>query len=160
MWDSRTGLFSYKVRFSFHLPAVVRRGVELTDPSFFQADHNISTPAQLLQTIKAHKDKSGGVAVKSLKESWTGTQQVLDELIEKGDVLPMRPKKDAPYKTVFWNEVDLERGGKAVDKGAQPSKLSLHFEAWLTSLDPLHRVQGCVAYSQSTHRRREGAQGT
>lgn len=42
---------------------------------------------------------------------------MLDELIERGDVLPMRPKKDGPYKTVFWNEVDVERGGRAVDKG-------------------------------------------
>lgn len=129
-----------------------------------QADHNISTPAQLLQTIRSHKDKTGGVAVKSLKESWAGTQQVLDELIERGDVLPMRPKKDGGFKTVFWNEVDLERGGRAVDKGARPccpartpARRGLHADlaALVLSSRP-NRVQGRLARAQGSHRRREG----
>jgi hypothetical protein len=122
IWDSRTGLFSYKVRRDQARAHGLSssRGWTRPPPRPRQADHNISTPAQLLSAIKAAKDKSGGVAVRSLKESWSGTQQVLDELIERGDVLPMRPKKDGPFKTVFWNEVDLERGGRAVDKGALP----------------------------------------
>ncbi|CED85232.1 Transcription initiation factor IIE, beta subunit [Phaffia rhodozyma] len=80
----------------------------------FKADHAISTPAQVLSTIQQNKDKQGGISVKSLKESWNGSQQVLEELIQEGKVLPMRVKKDGPFKQVFFNEVGEERGGKAV----------------------------------------------
>ncbi|KAL7414502.1 hypothetical protein BDY24DRAFT_385430 [Mrakia frigida] len=91
-FDERTKLFSYK------------------------ADHQISTPASLLATIKLHKDKAGGVSVKSLRESWAGSQQALEELIKEGDVLPMKIGKEGKYRQVFWNEVGLERGGKQVDQ--------------------------------------------
>jgi hypothetical protein len=117
-FDERTKLFSYKVtsspRFSSAPPA---------DTLLFlmQADHQISTPAQLLATIKLHKDKAGGVGVKSLRESWLGTPQALEELIKEGDVLPMRVGKEGKFKSVFWNEVAREKGGKQVDKGQSAS---------------------------------------
>jgi hypothetical protein len=36
----------------------------------------------------------------------------------------MRIKKEGGYKTVYWNEVGMERGGKAVDSGEPASEAS------------------------------------
>ena len=107
-----------------------------------QADHQISTPASLLATIKLHKDKVGGVNVKSLRESWNGAQQALDELIKSGDVLPMRVGKEGKYKQVFWNEVRLDRGGKQVDQGQS----SAH-EGRVQAVVRVGRVADCVFFS-------------
>lgn len=73
-----------------------------------QADHQISTPAQLLEAIKKNRDTTGGVSISSLKESWTGADEALRTLIERGDILMGK-------KQVFWNEVPPDRGGRLVD---------------------------------------------
>lgn len=121
VFDPRTRLFSYKVRSFVALGSIL--SAELTSAScrscsLSQAEHQIGSASQLLDTIRMHKDKSGGVSVKQLKESWNGAQLALDELIKAGDILPLSLKKEGgPVKTVFWNEVPFDRGGKKVDEG-------------------------------------------
>jgi transcription initiation factor TFIIE subunit beta len=93
-WDQKTDLYSYKHEFNFR------------------------NKAALLIEIQRQTRKGGGIAVRSLKESWKEAPQAIEELEQEGDVLVMRTAKDGQLRMVFWNEIkpDEESGGLPVEK--------------------------------------------
>ncbi|KAJ7589192.1 transcription initiation factor IIE subunit beta [Mycena floridula] len=93
-WDPRTDLYSYKHEFNFR------------------------SKAALLTEIQRSTRKGGGIAVRSLKESWKEAPAAIEELEEEGEVFVTRTQKDGQLKMVFWNEIkpNDESGGKRVEQ--------------------------------------------
>jgi len=72
-----------------------------------------------LTDIQRHTKKGGGIAVRTLRESWKDAPSAIEELEAEGEVLVTRTQKDQQMRMVFWNEIKpIEgTGGMAVEKG-------------------------------------------
>ncbi|KZS89400.1 transcription initiation factor IIE subunit beta [Sistotremastrum niveocremeum HHB9708] len=87
-----------------------------TDLYSYRSDFSFRNKGALLTEIQRHTRKGGGLAVRTLKESWKEAPAAIEELEKEGEVLVIRTVKDGQMKTVFWNEVKASEGGEMVEK--------------------------------------------
>lgn len=143
--DPRTGLFSYRVPLplSLSLPGPVHMLTLLAHPHRTQPDYLLSSKADLLALLRRHAPQ-GGLAVKKLRESWTGAQAAIEDLEREGRVLVTRTgktesaEKDGQMKMVFLDDIGKERD--PLDQGAPLLSLSLGMLGWS---EPFGDVRRC-----------------
>ncbi|KAF8674898.1 General transcription factor IIE subunit 2 [Rhizoctonia solani] len=83
----------------------------------WRPDFQVKDKQSVLAEITRHARGGAGVSMKSLKESWAGALQAVEELEKEGLVLATRSAKDEHIKMVFRNDMTPEMGGKKVDQG-------------------------------------------
>src|ERR1700761_9193989 len=100
-FDSKTGLYSFKVRSGSISPLV-----EIVSTTHFsQHDYNVRNKPALLTEIQRATRRGGGLSVRALKESWKDAPVAIEELEKEGDVFVTRTLKDGQMRMVYWNEV-------------------------------------------------------
>jgi hypothetical protein len=68
--------------------------------------------------VQRHAKKGTGVSVKSLKESWKGSVEAIEELEQQGKVLVIRAGKENQPRFVFWNTMDpVQMEEQKIDEG-------------------------------------------
>ncbi|CAE6481474.1 unnamed protein product [Rhizoctonia solani] len=82
----------------------------------WRPDFQVKDKQSVLAEITRHARGGAGVSMKSLKESWAGALQAVEELEKEGLVLATRSAKDEHIKMVFRNDMTPEMGGKKVDQ--------------------------------------------
>ncbi|KDN48354.1 hypothetical protein RSAG8_02946, partial [Rhizoctonia solani AG-8 WAC10335] len=82
----------------------------------WRPDFQVKDKQSVLGEITRHARGGAGVSMKSLKESWTGALQAVEELEKEGLVLATRSAKDDHIKMVFRNDMTPEMGGKKIDE--------------------------------------------
>lgn len=83
-----------------------------------QGEHSlINTRAALLQAIKTSARDGKGLHIREIRDSWPGVVAEIDQLEKEGRIFATRTTKDNQPKTIFWNEMTEEEGGRPVDKG-------------------------------------------
>jgi transcription initiation factor TFIIE subunit beta len=126
--DERTGLYSYKVgslsAHSFPLPpllpsAYASRQARADPPTLAnQPDFVLKSKTDLLTVLLRYAPR-GGLAVKTLRESWPQVGTAIDELEKEGKVFVTRTggtgDREGQMKAVFLDEIGNQ--GK-VDEGA------------------------------------------
>ena len=83
--------------------------------------------------IQRHTKRGGGIAVRTLRESWKDAPAAIEELEAEHEVLVTRTQKDQAMRMVFWNEIKPVEGtgGMPVEKGYYAFVCSRHLTHYI-----------------------------